>query len=148
MINKIYLIALTSIIFVSGCSPTLDPEAERAKLLQADKEWSEAARTDNMERLWSFWTDDAKILLTSDRTISGMEQIKQFTTKVRTDPNFKVSWKAQGASISRSGEMGYTYGIGKVTRTGENGKPSSVEKPYLIVWERQTDGNWKCVIEN
>ena len=44
--------------------------------------------------------------------------------------------------------MGYTYGIGKVTRTGENGELFSMENPYLIVWEKQPSGNWKCVIEN
>lgn len=147
MKNTIYLIALPLIISISNCSPTFDLEAEKAKLLQADKEWSEAARTNDMERLWSFWTDDAKILLSTDKTISGLEQIKQFTTKARTDPNFEISWEVQGADISKSGKMGYTYGIGKVTRTGDNGEPFSMENPYLIVWEKQAGGRWKCVIE-
>ena len=148
MKNKIsYLVFLLS-IFISACSDTVDPESERAKLLQLDREWSEAARTNNMERLWSFWTDDAKILLSADKTISGLDQIKQFTTKARTDPNFEISWEVQGVEISKSGEMGYTFGIGKVTRTGENDELITVANPYLIVWEKQSDGNWKCVIEN
>ena len=148
MKNEIsYLVFLLS-IFISACSDTVDPESERAKLLQLDREWSEAARTNNMERLWSFWTDDAKILLSADKTISGLDQIKQFTTKARTDPNFEISWEVQGVEISKSGEMGYTFGIGKVTRTGENDELITVANPYLIVWEKQSDGNWKCVIEN
>jgi ketosteroid isomerase-like protein len=148
MKNTAYLIALSLIIFIANCSPTFDLESEQAKLIQADKEWSEAARTNNMERLWSFWTDDAKILLSADKTISGLEEIKQFTTKARTDPNFVLSWEVQGAEISKSGKMGYTYGIGKVTRTGESGELVSDENPYLIVWEKQLNGNWKCIIEN
>jgi len=148
MKNKISYIVFLLSIFISACSDTVDLETERAKLLQLDREWSEAARTNNMERLWRFWTDDAKILLSADKTISGLDQIKQFTTKARTDPNFEISWEVQGVDISKSGEMGYTFGIGKVTRTGENDELITVANPYLIVWEKQSDGNWKCVIEN
>jgi len=148
MKHTITLISLLLIMFFSNCSSTFDLKTEQANLLQADREWSEAARTNDMERLWSFWTDDAKILLSADKTLSGLEEIKQFTTNVRTDPNFELKWEAKGADISESGKMGYTYGIGKVTRTGEDGKSISIESPYLIVWEKQPNGSWKCVIEN
>jgi len=142
-----FLVLLLS-IFISGCAQTVDLETERIKLLEADKEWSKAANANDMERLWSFWTDDAKMLLSADLTVSGIDQIKKFTTQARTDPNFEISWEVQGVDISKSGKMGYTFGIGKVTRTGENDELITMANPYLIVWEKQSDGKWKCVIEN
>lgn len=148
MKNSINLLLLPLFVFVTNCAPTVDLETERTNLLQADKEWSEAARTNDMERLWSFWTDDAKILQSADLTITGINQIKQFTSQVRSDPNFEISWEPQGADISTSGKMGYSYGIGKITRTGKNGELITMSNPYLIVWKKQSDGNWKCVIEN
>lgn len=141
-------LVLSLLVLLTSCSPKVDLEDEKIKLLQADKDWSEAARTNDMERLWSFWTNDAKLLLSKDQIITGMDQIKKFTTQARTDPNFEISWEALGVNISKSGEMGYTYGIGKVVRTGENGEKITLEYPYLVVWERQPDGNWKGVIEN
>jgi len=148
MKNSIYLFVLTLFVLMTNCVPTINLETERKNLLLADKEWSEASNRNDMERLWSFWTDDAKILQSTDLTIIGIDQIKQFTSQARTDPNFAISWVAQGVHISASGKMGYTYGIGKVTRTGENGELLTITNPYLIVWEKQSDGNWKCVIEN
>lgn len=147
MKTPINLLVLMMLLYLISCSPKVDLENERIKLLQADKEWSDAANSNDMERLWSFWLEDSKMLLSANKTLNGLSQIKEFTTQVRTDPNFEISWEAQGADISASGEMGYTYGVGKVTRTGENGEPITITNPYLVVWKKQPDGQWKGVIE-
>lgn len=142
---------LTSVlIFIAVCvkAQTVDLAAERTELINADKAWSFAAKNNDMENLWTFWTDEAKILMSADKTIEGKDQIKNFTTQARMDPNFEISWEVIGADVSVSGDMGYTYGIGKVTRTKENGDLMTHTKPYLTVWKKQTDGTWKCVIEN
>ena len=118
------------------------------ELIKADKAWSHAAKTNDMEKLWSYWEEDGIILMSANMTIKGMDQIREFTTKARTDPNFEISWEVQGVEVSEEGDMGYTFGVGKVQRTSDTGKPISSTKPYLAVWKKQSDGSWKCVIEN
>lgn len=134
--------------FVTGCnSPAIDLSIERQALLDADAAWATAASTSDMENLWSFWSENAKMLMSADFTLKGHEEIKQFTIKVRQDPNFSINWTASGADVSPDGQMGYTYGIGEMTRTGEDGKVTTLKQPYLTVWKKQSDGSWKGVIE-
>ena len=147
MKKQIKLSSVLILIAVCVKAQTVDLVAERTELIKADKAWSIAAKTHNMEKLWTFWTEDAKILMSADKTIEGMDQIKKFTTQARTDPNFEISWEVLGADVSISGDMGFTYGIGKVTRTKENGDLMTMTKPYLAAWKKQPDGKWKCVIE-
>jgi ketosteroid isomerase-like protein len=140
-------ITLTVLLGLTGCITHIDLEAEYQTMIKADRDWSAAASSKNMETLWPFWTDDALILLTPEKTLRGIEQIKAFTVASRKDPNFEISWEIEGGEVSPSGEFGYTYGVGRVTRTGEDGKPFTSVNPYLIVWEKQPDGRWKCVVE-
>ncbi len=121
---------------------------EKEELIKADKAWSLAAKTNDMEKLWSFWEDEAIMLMSADMTLKGIEQIKRFTTQARTDPSFEISWEVQGAEVSEKADMGYTFGIGKMQRTSSTGELISTTKPYLIVWRKQSDGTWKCIIEN
>ncbi|MGB5171663.1 YybH family protein [Eudoraea sp.] len=148
MRNQISLLLLLLFVVQVAKGQSTNSKIEQEMLIRADKAWSHAAKTNDMEKLWSFWEDEAIILMSVDVTLKGIDQIKRFTTQARTDPNFEISWEVQGAEVSEKGEMGYTYGIGKVQRTNEAGELIITTKPYLTVWKKQTDGTWKCKIEN
>jgi ketosteroid isomerase-like protein len=148
MKNQIALLLLLLFVTLVAKGQSIDTKIEQEELIKADKAWSLAAKTNDMERLWSFWEDDAKIMVSAEMTIKGIDQIKRFTTQARTDPNFEISWEVQGAEVSEKADMGYTFGIGKVQRTTSTGEMISTTKPYLTVWRKQSDGTWKCTIEN
>ncbi|MGB5355390.1 MAG: DUF4440 domain-containing protein [Eudoraea sp.] len=148
MRNQISLLLLLLFVVQVAKGQSTNSKIEQEMLIRADKAWSHAAKTNDMEKLWSFWEDEAIILMSVDVTLKGIDQIKRFTTQARTDPNFEISWEVQGAEVSEKGEMGYTYGIGKVQRTNEAGELIITTKPYLTVWKKLTDGTWKCKIEN
>lgn len=148
MKNQITLLLLLPFVAQVAKGQSINTKIEQEELIKADKAWSLAAKTNDMEKLWSFWEDEAMILMSADMTIKGIDQIKRFTTKARTDPNFEISWEVQGAEVSEKADMGYTFGIGRVQRTGSTGEPISITKPYLTVWKKQSDGTWKCIIEN
>jgi ketosteroid isomerase-like protein len=40
--------------------------------------------------------------------------------------------------------MGWVSGTYELTMNDTNGKPINDRGKYLEVWEKQTDGNWKC----
>jgi ketosteroid isomerase-like protein len=148
MKNQILLLLLFLIVTPVAKGQTTNAKTEQEKLINADKAWSLAAKTNDMEKLWSFWEDEATILMSTDMTIKGIDQIKQFTTQARKDPNFEISWEVLGAEVSENADMGYTYGIGRVQRTNSTGELITMTKPYLTVWKKQSDGTWKCKIEN
>jgi ketosteroid isomerase-like protein len=40
--------------------------------------------------------------------------------------------------------MGFVSGTYELTMNDASGKPMNDRGKYLEVWEKQTDGNWKC----
>ncbi len=55
---------LTTLMLVagSGCAPTVDVEAERAALREADRQFSAAAAAKHVEGVVSLFADDAQLL--------------------------------------------------------------------------------------
>lgn len=148
MKNQITLLLLLLFINLVAIGQSTNNKIEQEELIKTDKAWSLAAKTNDMEKLCSFWENDAIILMSADMTIKGIDQIKSFITQARTDPNFEISWEVQSAEVSEKADMGYTFGIGTVQRTTNAGEIISTTKPYLSVWKKQSDGKWKYIIEN
>jgi ketosteroid isomerase-like protein len=49
--------------------------------------------------------------------------------------------------VGKSGEMAWVRGRYELTMNDASGKPIDDRGKYLEVWEKQTDGNWKCAAE-
>ena len=47
----------------------------------------------------------------------------------------------------KSGEMARVSGTYELTKNDASGKPINDRGKYLEVWEKQTDGNWKCAAD-
>ena len=63
--------------------------------------------------------------------------------KVNEEINGPISWNLLSSGISVSGDLGYTYGL-----TSRNPEEAESEKrSYLRIWKRQTDDDWKLVLE-
>ena len=126
---------------------TIDLEKEKTAILKAEHEMASAAKSNDLERLWNFWDEEAIILLSVEKTVSGINEIKAFTTNSRKDPNFMITWEPHGVGVSPSAEMGYTYGVGSMTRTQQNGQPITITRPYVVVWKKNAMGEWKVLID-
>lgn len=116
-------------------------------LLKTDQACSEAANKSQMERLWDCWHEDAMMLLSTEKTVKGIAEIKEFTTASRKDPNFSITWSVKGGQLSPDGMLGYTHGVGTITRSDNNGNAMSQTNPYLCVWKKDLQGQWKLIIE-
>ncbi|HKK41415.1 MAG TPA: hypothetical protein VJ963_03320 [Bacteroidales bacterium] len=113
-------------------------------LMQADRDFSAMSVKDGMYRAFLYYVaDDGVILRDNSFPIKGKETlVKRFAGK--DDSNFTLSWEPMYENISKSGEMGYTYGIytNKDKVTGEITKGT-----YVTVWQKDSFGNWKFVLD-
>lgn len=57
-----------------------------------------------------------------------------------TPPQFAIGWAADGAVVSKSGDLGYTYGFGERTIRGKDGKAKAIAAYYVSIWRRESDG--------
>ena len=62
-------------------------------------------------------------------------------------PGFRISWKTNDVTVAESGDLAYGVGTNRVSFTGPDGKPVTVEGKAVTVWRKDSAGGWKCVVD-
>ena len=119
----------------------------RSQILRLDAEWSQAAQTRDVDRVVSFWAEDAIVFPPGSPAVAGKSAIRDFVVKSFQTPAFSISWKTTDVGVSRSGDIAYTTGTNRITFNAPDGKQITVEGKAVTVWRREKDGAWKCVID-
>jgi ketosteroid isomerase-like protein len=114
---------------------------DNAKMLAAlDDEWSKAATAGDVEKVVSFYADDAIAYPPNAPAVTDHAGIKEAWAKMLADPKAKLSWTTTNAGVDHN--MGFTSGTYQVV--GPDG--AVVEKgKYLCVWRKGSDGKWKAI---
>jgi ketosteroid isomerase-like protein len=69
----------------------MDLERERQRLLERDQEWAAlAAAGQDVERILSFWTDDARIYPPGMPTVSGKAALRRYVEGALAVPGFHI----------------------------------------------------------
>src|SRR5919197_1045633 len=118
-----------------------DVELEKAvgSLIAAEKAYDKLAGEKGFrEASISVFADDAVIF--APNAVNG----KKFWREAKNDP--LISWRPVFASISQSGELGYTTG------PWESSKSRDVQKPdafgdFVTIWRKNKDGAWKIALD-
>jgi ketosteroid isomerase-like protein len=84
--------------------------------------------------------EGARLLRAGAAPVLGAEAIRKALAAQRP----KLAWKAADGGVSRSGDLGYTYGTGSYSREGAGRDRNAV---YLRIWERAPGGEWKVVLD-
>jgi uncharacterized protein (TIGR02246 family) len=145
--RPLLLRAVLGVLVCAGCVSKESPSAARSRLLELDREWSEAAAARDVERALSFWADDAVVFPPGGPAVAGKPAIRAFVVKSFETPGFGISWKTENVVVSRSGDFAYGTGTNRVTFTGSDGRQVAVEGKAVTVWRKQKEGDWKCVID-
>jgi ketosteroid isomerase-like protein len=120
--------------------------AERI-LRDLDAQWSKAAAIKDLERTIAFYSDDAIVLPPNATTAATKETIRNLWKDVLAAPGLVVSWKPSKVKLGHNGAMAWVSGTYELTMNDAIGKPMNDRGKYLEVWEKQTDGNWKCAAD-
>jgi ketosteroid isomerase-like protein len=141
----ILVIALAIAVVVLGMllvgeTESVNVEAERAALRNADAAWSQSVG--NLPEFMSFVADGASVFPFHAPIVSGKDAARAFFSELQAAPGFALDWTATQAEVSNAGDLGYTTGTFQLTVTG----PAGTRK-YVTVWKKQTDGQWKVVVD-
>lgn len=151
MKTLLHLFTVALLLFNLGCASegeSVDVEAEREALLETDRAWAAAAASGDIERLTSYWADDATNYFPGAPVARGKEAIGELVRRNRSQPGFSLSWEPQEAVVARSGELGYTSGTFTLSRENPEGQPVTRRGHYVCIWKKQEDGSWKCSVES
>jgi ketosteroid isomerase-like protein len=132
----------------AGCAPSFDAAAESGKLAQRDADWSSVSfEGKDIERIVSYWSDDAHVLQPGLPPIEGKTAIRAFVTASLKIPGFKIHWVSEKPVLSPDGKMGYVLSTVETTAPGANGSLESTHGRSVTVWRRDGDGTWRCVVD-
>jgi len=89
----------------------------------------------------TYAADDATILR-ENKVIKGKKAIDEHYKNVNTKT---LTWSPDFVEVSKSGDLGYTYGTYHYTYKDSIGEEHVDTGIFHTVWKRQEDGSWKYV---
>lgn len=146
--TRIGLLMLTAILAAPGYARAADVKADEAALLKRDAEWSAVAyEGKDLEKILSYWADDATVVPSGGPVADGKPAIRAFVQGALAVPGFKIRWKTTKAALSPDGKLGYLLSTTETTVTGPDGTPQTMESRATTVWRKDADGLWRCVLD-
>ena len=145
--------SLVSVLAVGGAFavlfsgyPTLaaDMDKNAKALAKLDEDWSNAAGKRDVDRVASFYAEDAIVYPPNEPVAIGQPAVKKVWASYFADPTFSISWKTVNAGVSKSGDLGFTAGTYEASFKGPDGKMVSEKGKYLTTWKKDKDGKWKA----
>ncbi len=123
-------------------SAAKDPAQE---VLDADHAFDTATSKDGLDGWLSFFAPDGIMMPAGQPMIVGETAIHEFVSKAFAAPGFSMRWEPVDAAAC--GDLGYTYGVSKSSRTGPDGAPKISYGKYVTIWRKQRDRTWKVVLD-
>ena len=112
------------------------------QILNADIAFSDMMQQVGMKKAFLEYIDNEGVLLRPDhRPITGADAIDFLS--LLNDTSYTLSLRPSRAQISKSEDMGFTYGIYTLTFPDTTFKGT-----YINVWKKQSSGDWKLVLNS
>jgi ketosteroid isomerase-like protein len=137
-------------VSISQSSPSEKPSGTQSVeqlLRDLDAEWAKAAAAKDVERTIAYYSDEAIVFPPNATSAATKEAIRNGWKEMFGTPGFVITWQPIRVQVGKSGEMAWVGGTYESTMNDASGKPINDRGKYLEVWEKQTDGNWKCAAD-
>ncbi len=115
------------------------PNSVETTIRLADAAWAQAIASKSVDRTLPFYAPDAVTGGSAMFPARGLADFRAAWTRVFAEADFALTWKAERVVVNESVSLAYSSGRWK------NGKQHG---PYLAVWQKQTDGQWKVLIDS
>ena len=116
-------------------------------LRDLDARWAKAAATKDVEQTIAFYSDDAIVLPPNAASAVTKDAIRNGWKEMFASPGFVISWQPTRVEVVKSGQMAWVSGTYASTMNDASGKSVNDRGKYLEVWEKQSDGDWKCAAD-
>jgi ketosteroid isomerase-like protein len=126
----------------------MDMALETTRLLQRDAEWAAAAYEGrDIERILSYWTEDAIVLPPGLQSVVGKAALRQYVEGSMRIPGFRITWTSKDVTFSPDGNLAYMFSRNAVTMNSPDGTPNTTEGRAVTIWRRESDGEWRCAVD-
>ena len=133
-------LSLVAVVMAPHQAPPTSTLAPEAAVRQADEGWAKAVASKSVDQTVAFYDAEAVTGGSAMMPARGLSAIREMWVKAFAEPDFFLTWKADKVVATESGTIAYSSGNWRMA--GPNAKG-----PYLAVWRRQADGQWKVLID-
>ena len=114
-------------------------------LLAADTAFAKlAAEKGAAEAFHAFAAESAMLLPMGELPVKGREAIRQAMNALSGG---ELKWAPVASELSRSADLGYTWGNYEYSGKTPDGQTRSSQGKYVTIWKKQSDGTWKFVLD-
>lgn len=132
------IISLTSCFFSNE-------EKLKKEIMETDKSFSEYSEKNGANAAFLKYAAEDVVLLKPDSyPIVGHASLAE-NYKSRSDSSYTLTWEPKFASVSKSGDFGYTFGYWKLQQKGSS--KELLQGTYVTIWKKQEPGEWKFVLD-
>lgn len=147
MKNPILLIFVFALL--NSCQEkSIDQQAEAENLMNLSREWSQAAKDKDVDKVVSYWAEDAVLMSPDEPALIGADKLRAMVEESMEVPGFEVGWEPQEAYVSKGGDLGYVIvkNYFKVP-VDTLGNMTTIHNKGVEIWKKQDDGSWKNVVD-
>ena len=139
---------LIAFVMLSCTQRNVDLKAEEAVLLKTDSIWSTlGTNSKDVEKIVSYWSDDAVVIPPGEPPVRGKDALRKMVGDLTNIPGFSISWKSSEVHFSPDGQLAYMYGENLFSMNDSTGNKIAIPGRGFTIWRKETDGNWKCVVD-
>ncbi len=128
---------------------SLDTESlqEKKSLVEAELAFSQLSIEKGMvAAFYQFMADDG-LAISGSGPPATRETYRKALEKQKEKPKSRLEWKPIFSEVAESGDLGCNMGPYMYTAVDSEGKKQSLFGYFMTVWKKQSDGNWRFVID-
>ncbi len=126
---------------IPGLIRQVNAQQPERTLIAVDKAFNRMAQDIGMKPAFMHYACDSVIKMNHKaKTIAGKPALENWLNTL--DPRLPLRWKPVKAEISKSGDLGYTYGWWVLPSTD-----TTYYGNYVTIWKKLEDGQWKFVLD-
>lgn len=144
--KKFLLILFFSVLFFN-CQR--HPSAEtldiwKAEIVATEKAFNDLAQKEGLAKAFEMYAAPDGVINRRRKIIKGKIAIANWYRE-NPRPDQTLTWKPDFVDVSRSGDLGYTYGSATFITIDSTGVENKRVGKFHTVWKRQPNGDWRFV---
>ncbi len=121
--------------------------ADERAIRDLEIEWSKMMAAKDVERVVSYYADDASLFELNAPIATGTAAIRASFTKLFAMPGVSLNFQTVKVEVARGGDLAYSHGTYTFSMDGPKGKPVNDKGKYVTVYRKQAGGQWKAVAD-
>jgi uncharacterized protein (TIGR02246 family) len=142
MLMRVKLVLAVLILVAVAMAQANGKDAEN-RIRALDSEWSQAAQSKDVDKMVSYYSDDASAFPFNAPIATGKEQIRQLWSALMAKPGFSLSFAPTKIDVAKSNDLAYEAGTFELKMNDAQNNPTTTNGKYVVCWKKLSKGEWK-----